>query len=683
MQLSFQFLGLVPTLNVAFAPTTNSRQRQFNIVDTLSATKGSHAFKFGMDSRIIDPNLNTLPYSLSAVFYQPIIINAGGQGPGPGGPGGIGGPGGGGPMTSGPAPCGSVQAPVPDFLCGQTIITTVQRSSLQEFRIPNWSLFAQDTWKIGPRLTLTYGARYEIAPAPRSRNGKPFFSLNNFDPVACTAFVASASPGSTLCHVGVKPLGTPPYPTTWANIAPRIGFAYQISRDSNWTAVLRAGFGTFYDTAGNASAAAVGPYSPSAFALDSTQFPVSADNAQYITPPPVQTDISATSPYTSPVIAVAPDLKLPRTYGFNVTLHQALGNRQSLTVSYIGALGRDLIGAVSTFPQMVELSGQQSILVPISPTFAGAGSNLTVFGNYASSNYNALQARFQRQVHRGIGATASYTWAHSLDDASNFNAGAALPFSLNRSSSDFDVRKTFAASLVYDIPTPFNRSKFAGVVLGHWSIDPIYHFQTALPVNVIAQTNFNGNILVLQRPNLIAGVPVYVSGADCAAQNGGNPCPGGRGFNSAPVINLPDSNGVLPHPECQRSSMTPAGPSVVGYGAFCIASFTGPSSRPPQGNAGRNLLRGFPLQEFDLDVHRDFSLGERLRLRFHGNVFNVFNHPSFAAPQNFLFLPNFGESNSMINSSFGTGSVSAGGGNNPLYSLGGSRSVQLALKLIF
>src|SRR5262249_51922309 len=97
---------------------------------------------------------------------------------------------------------------------------------------------------------------------------------------------------------------------------------------------------------------------------------------------------------------------------------------------------------------------------------------LVFYGNYASSNYSALQFLFQRQFLHGLAANASYTWAHSLDDASNFNSGAVFPFSVNYSSSDFDIRQTFAASVVYDAPTPFKRKALARAVLGHWSFDP-------------------------------------------------------------------------------------------------------------------------------------------------------------------------------------------------------------------
>ena len=693
MQFSLQFLGLVPDLNVAYAPTTNSRQKQFNLVNTLSTVQGAHSLKFGADMRILEPNLNTLPYSLNSVFYLPTIRNFvslprsdGSPGDGPGE--GQGGEDGGSTneVMSSVLPCGTDRVRLPAFLCGGTVYTAIQRNSLQEFRIPNWSFFVQDTWKMTSRLTLTYGLRYDIAPAPRSLNGRPLFSLKNYDAMKCSrtigdSFEVLPPAGSTLCDVGVNPLGTAPYPTTWGNLAPRLGMAYQISQHPTWATVLRVGAGVFFDTSANASAASVGPFAPSAY-NQQVRFPVAANDAHLITPPPIQSVIGPDSPYASAAIAAAPDLQLPRTYGFNVALQQSLGSRQSLTATYVGGLGRKLIGAVSSHPQTFGLNGQLNTYF-ISPTFAGRATTLTVFGNYARSNYHALQAQFQRQFFDGLGVVASYTWGHSLDDASNFNAGAEFPRSRNRASSDFDVRQTFTGSMVFQAPTPFPHNKLARALLGDWFVDPIYHYQTALPVNVIAQSTLDTNILVIQRPSIIPGVPYYVYGKDCAAQNGGNTCPGGWGFNAAPVTNVPDRNGVLPHPECQASQMTPTGPSIVGYGAFCVGSITSASARLPQGNAGRNLLRGFPLRQFDLDVHRDFGVGERVRLRFHVNVFNVLNQPNFSAPQASLLLPNFGKATSMMNSSFGTGSISSGGGNNPLYSLGGPRSIQLALKILF
>jgi hypothetical protein len=164
--------------------------------------------------------------------------------------------------------------------------------------------------------------------------------------------------------------------------------------------------------------------------------------------------------------------------------------------------------------------------------------------------------------------------------------------------------------------------------------------------------------------------------ASCAQEHGGNPCPGGRGFNNAPV-------GAPLGATAAQASAAGCAPGTAA-GAFCQSSlFNSGGPINVQGNLGRNALRGFPLQQLDLAIHREFLVGDRFRLRFEGDIFNVLNHPNFSSPQSFLSLPNFGIANSMLNSSFGTGNASTGGGYNPLYSLGGPRSVQLALKLIF
>jgi Carboxypeptidase regulatory-like domain/TonB dependent receptor-like, beta-barrel len=239
MVLSYTFLGLgIPSLNIGESAANNT-QNQFNLVDTLNVLKGSHALRFGIDFRLSDPNVNQAPYTLSANFFTTF----------------------GAPRCNDGPPVFPPPPSPPQFVCGRASSTTVQSNSDQEFRFMNWSLFAQDTWKIGPRFRLTYGARYEINPAPSSLNGKPLFSLTNWEPVQCTT-TPSFTPATTICNVGVNPLGTAPYRTGWGNIAPRVGAAYQLSPDPKWGAVVRAGFGVFYDTAANAASSTLGPFSP-------------------------------------------------------------------------------------------------------------------------------------------------------------------------------------------------------------------------------------------------------------------------------------------------------------------------------------------------------------------------------------------------------------------------------------
>src|SRR5262249_45651140 len=153
-----------------------------------------------------------------------------------------------------------------------------------------------------------------------------------------------------------------------------------------------------------------------------------------------------------------------------------------------------------------------------------------ILGNYSASSYNSMQARFQRQFSGGLAAIASYTWSHSIDDSSVNTAiatttlptparlASGLPVALLPGSSDFDLRQNLALSAVYDVPQP--KDRIVRALLGNWSLAPIYHYQTPLPIDVVTgSTGSIGGTGYSQRPNLIAGVPVYVHGSECAALN--------------------------------------------------------------------------------------------------------------------------------------------------------------------
>jgi hypothetical protein len=137
----------------------------------------------------------------------------------------------------------------------------------------------------------------------------------------------------------------------------------------------------------------------------------------------------------------------------------------------------------------------------------------------------------------------------------------------------------------------------------------------------------------VQRPNLVAGVPLWLSDRNVA---------GGKRINDA---------------------------------AFSVP--TG----PVQGNLGRNALNGFGATEVDLTLRRRFKLYEHLSLQARANFFNIFNHPNFGPPMNYMTSPLFGQTTQMLGASLGSGGQN--GGLNPLYQIGGPRSAQLALKLVF
>jgi len=243
----------------------------------------------------------------------------------------------------------------------------------------NFSFYGQDTWKITPKLTVTYGLRWDINPPLKGKNlaNDPFTVVGLNDPATMT----------------LAPRGTPLYQTTYGNVAPRFGVAYQLSGRRDWGAVLRGGFGVYYDL-GSGSLGGVSSYFPYlnyTFAAD-VPFPLSPQNAA----PPALTD----SPPVKTMFVTQPNLKLPRTYEWNGALEHSLGSDQALSLTYVGAVGRDLLRVTN--------------LVSPNANFDFVG----VTDNSATSDYQALQLKFERRLSQGLQVLASYTWSHSIDIAS-------------------------------------------------------------------------------------------------------------------------------------------------------------------------------------------------------------------------------------------------------------------------
>jgi hypothetical protein len=290
-------------------------------------------------------------------------------------------------------------------------------------------------------------------------------------------------------------------------------------------------------------------------------------------------------------------------------------------LSYVGAAGRDQLRVTP--------------LLNPNPDFAF----LDVISNTTSSNYQALQIKLERRLRQGLQALASYTLSHSIDDAStdayatylNTPSFIASP-TIDRGNSDFDIRHTFTAGLTYSPPTP-GWNRFASSALGGWSADSFIFARTAPPVDVVAGLVIADGVDLYPRPDVVPGVPLVLYGAQY---------PGGKAFNPA--------------------------------------AFTPPPTGE-QGDIGRNVLRGFGAWQADVAFQRQFHFTEKVGLRFRGEFFNLFNHPNFGPPDNTLTDPLFGQSTQTLASSLGSGG--ANGGFNPLYQIGGPRSVQLALKLQF
>jgi hypothetical protein len=322
---------------------------------------------------------------------------------------------------------------------------------------------------------------------------------------------------------------------------------------------------------------------------------------------------------------VDPNHVLPRTYEWNAAAERTLGRADVLTVTYLGAAGRKLM--------------RQDLYDAPNPEFTG---EFDVMRNDADSSYNALQVQYRHRFSHGLQTLLSYTWAHSIDDDSSdaYFANVApnyAPLSQERGSSDYDIRHTFSGAVSYNIQAP--GSGIWKSIFGNWSTDSIVYARSAPPLNVVTgqdpfpageiETGANGAV----RPNLVSGAPLWI-----------------------------------------------ANPNIAGGKEINRAAFTIPTGAV-QGDLGRNALRGFGATEVDLTLRRQFKLRDRLSLQARADFFNIFNHPNFGPPINYLSSPLFGQSTQMLGASLGSGGQS--GGLNPLYQIGGPRSAQLALKILF
>ena len=563
-------------------------QHQFNLVDSVSRQLGSHTVKFGGDYRRLTPSVAGIPYTQLAAFYNVSDMESG-------------------------------TLPPPPFSA------SVGVSSRVPLVLQNLGIFAQDTWRVRPRLTLTYGLRWDIDFTPETSSGPSVPAVVNFN---------------NLSTLGIAPSGTPVFSTQYGNIAPRIGIAYQLFQTKGWETVLRGGWGMFYDLA--TTQLQIGgsyyPFGGTNFYV-SGQFPLNPACSYDPVNCPNSAQPTPISPNNAYLLALDPSLKAPYTQEWNFAVEQSLGDAQTFSATYAGAAGRRLL---------------------ITEAYAAPNPNLeaaVLVGNYGTSDYDSLQLQFRRRLAKGLQALASYAWAHSMDTGSTGSGGVAsadyytrqMAANVNRGPSDFDIRNSASGALTYEIPAA-RGNRFTSALSHGWSTQNSFQIRSATPVNVSYPNYYiAGTSQVAVRPDVVPGQPFYLGAAQCIVVLF-TPCPGGKGFNPA-AFTLP-----------------PLDPT------------TGEPTR--QGNFGRNGLRGFGAWQWDFAAHREFSLAEHLQLQFRAELFNVLNHPNFGPPGGALSPPYFGWSAETLGQALNAGNDGSGGFS-ALYQFGGPRSVQLALKLEF
>ncbi len=547
--LSFIRISGFSPLGHEFNNPQESTSRTYQFLDQVSYVRGSHLLKFGGEVRIVQQDGFRDVQSRGFLNFLGVFTGN----------------------------------PLADLLLGLPTLTGgALLDNPQQLRTESYSLFVNDTWRLGRSFAVNWGLRYEYHSPPVDTRDR----ANVFDPVT-----------QMLVQVGTAGVPRSGYRSDHNNFAPRIGIAWMpFGRPGT---VVRAGYGVFFD-----------------------QFPLAPGEGLYFNPPffdfrlffstgsflltlddPFPDDFPILLPRSA--LAFQRDLRTPYVQHWNVTLQQKLGAQRMVEVGYVASKGTKLLAARDI---------NQPAASPLIPNFRPLPQfdDINLVESRANSTYHSLQARFQQRHDFGLTMLISYTLGKSLDDASNFFPSAGDPnfpqdshnVAAERARSNFDVRQRLVLSYAYDFP--FGRGQrylagggWAGALLGGWQTYGIVTLQTGRPFTVallpeLDNSNTGRSILGFganDRPNLV-GDPTLA-----------NPAPG-LWFN-------------------------PAAFALPPFGTF--------------GNAGRNLLDGPGLRTWNVSLLKNINLREAADLQFRTEFFNVFNHPNLDLPDNFFGSPTFGQ----------------------------------------
>jgi hypothetical protein len=488
-----------------------------------------------------------------------------------------------------------------DLLLGLPAVTGGARlDNAQHLRTESYGFYANDSFRIRPNLTISAGLRYEYNSPPVDA----FDRANLYDPAT-----------GSLVPVGTKGIPRSGYSADRNNWAPRVGLAWTVGSKGN--TVLRAGYGVYYDQ--SSLAPSEGLYFNSPF----------FDFNLYFSLPGLPLTLNNPFPSFFPVplphsaFGFQRDLRTPYLQQWNAGVQQQLGKSRILEIAYVGSKGSKLITARDI--NQPKASPASPNLRP-NPQF----DDITFEESSANSNYNSLQVRFQQRLDFGLSVLSSYTWSKSIDNASNFFSSTGDPNfpqnSLNtaaeRGRSNFDVRQRFSLSYGYDFPCGKSRtfianSGFLSTLLAGWQTFGILSLQSGRPFTVAILSDID---------NSNTGRSTL-----------------GFGANDRPNV---VGSAELSHPAPDRWFNT----SAFAFPAF--GSF---------GNAGRNILDGPGFANFNMSILKTTKLKEGLNLQLRAEAFNLFNHPNFDLPDNFVGSPTFGR----------------------IMSAGSPRHIQFGVKLLF
>lgn len=542
-------------------------------------------------------------------------------------------------------------------------------------------LYAQDSFRISPRLTLNYGLRWDYFGVVGEQNNL-LSNITSLDAAAGTF---------TLTQVGQSGLSSL-YQPDHKDFAPRVSLAWDVTGKSR--TVVRAGFGFFFDAFSQDMVLGHLPYppyfdpGPAYNPLPGAKPIYSAGVTGNIAPGvPIFGDETACN-YECDVFAFDRNIKTPYMENFNLNIQQQIAKNVVLEVAYVGSEGHrlwrfldinqpspaaitasDLAANASCAPLTCVTSGYS-----VPRPYSGYGAFYIMQENSsANSNYHSLQASLRMSGWHGVTSVLNYVWSRSMDNASDgedFEPNAAQPNDstqprLEYGPSNFNLPQRFTWVLGYDFPK--TNGSFQRLKNG-WGINSSVNLQSGQPFqfNYNFESDFSGSGEGDDRPDSI-GRTVY--------------------HPHDPLNYVDLSTFAVP------CTVNAAG-AITGSNQDCIAGTR------HFGDEGRDSLHGPTFKQWDLAIYKNTPLTERVTVQLRADFFNILNHPNFSNP----FLPTY-IADPAINGPVAVGLCSVGaitclgreegkggfpltatgdvGIGNPFLGGGGPRGIQLGMKFTF
>ena len=520
--------------------------------------------------------------------------------------------------------------------------------------------FALDDWNVTRTLTMNFGVRLEVDGQPSEIEGRESnFFPQFYVPPPAGGFTAPATSGFVLPDnfSGNAPEGFPRENPTLLNkpvqahTEPRVGFAWQplSSRDI----ILRGGYGIYANRtsfSGNGSLLAFNP----PFALNAVLNGAANATASLQSPfpdlPPNSTfpnfvaNMLPAPPFSgnrflrSPIIT-DPDFKESTVQQYDLDL-QYQHQSYVFSIGYAGAKGTHLgVGRSNNQPLLAAPSGPVNGLTTNSTAnaaervpFVGLSPLLYRLQTGGNSIYNSLEATLKKDVSHGFQFLAAYTFSKSIDDAGD-SLGAAIAgtFGLpitgqvvynnqnnvaaQRGVSDFDRTQRLVISGTWSVPGPGHEKRAAVQKLGSgWSTSGVVTLQSGLPFSIMdsAAGTLYGPATIYTTGSLATGAKLADAGRS--------------GSVSSRVNEFFNTKAFVPAPSIPDGGLIDGQYPVAGGGTIF-------------GNLGRNILRGPDQQDFDIAAIKTTSLGDRVKMIFRWEIFNVLNRSNFANPSNDVSTP--------------------------------------------